>query len=128
MMVNYATLSTDFGLRVSKLEEWYDALDGINEEVAMYIKKCQRRDQDINAIPKIKILTIHGSKGGEADNVVLLSELSNKAYQSLLKNGDDERRVFYTGITRSKKNLFLVRSSNDYEYSEMFLRQNYRTG
>ena len=128
MMVNYATLSTDFGLRVSKLEEWYDALDGINEEVAMYIRKCQRRDQDINAIPKIKILTIHGSKGGEADNVVLLSELSNKAYQSLLKNGDDERRVFYTGITRSKKNLFLVRSSNDYEYSEMFLRQNYRTG
>ena len=94
----------------------------------MYIRKCQRRDQDINAIPKIKILTIHGSKGGEADNVVLLSELSNKAYQSLLKNGDDERRVFYTGITRSKKNLFLVRSSNDYEYSEMFLRQNYRTG
>ena len=44
---------------------------------------------------------------------------------SLLKNGDDERRVFYTGITRTKRNLFLVRSSNDYEYSEMFLRQNF---
>ena len=76
-------------------------------------------------MPKIKILTIHGSKGGEADNVVLLSELSRKSHTSLLKNGDDERRVFYTGITRTKRNLFLVRSSNDYEYSEMFLRQNF---
>ena len=118
-------LVNNHGLRVPKDLYWNDVLTLINEDVIWYIRKCERRGQDINSIPKIKILTIHGSKGGEADNVVLLSELSRKSYTSLLKNGDDERRVFYTGITRTKKNLFLVRSSNDYEYSEMFLRQNF---
>ena len=124
VVVSYNDLVNNHGLRVNKEEAWHDAL--INEDVILYIRKCERRGQDINAIPKIKILTIHGSKGGEADNVVLLSELSRKSHTSLLKNGDDERRVFYTGITRTKKNLFLVRSSNDYEYSEMFLRQNFK--
>jgi|TARA_R100001530_G_scaffold63318_1_gene45515 DNA helicase-2/ATP-dependent DNA helicase PcrA len=126
IVVTYTNLFENHGLRVPQELLWHEALNLINEEVVMYIRKCERRGQDINAIPKIKILTIHGSKGGEADNVVLLSELSRKSYTSLLKNGDDERRVFYTGITRTKKNLFLVRSSNDYEYSEMFLRQNFR--
>ena len=126
VVVSYNDLVNNHGLRVNKEEDWHDALTLINEDVILYIRKCERRGQDINAIPKIKILTIHGSKGGEADNVVLLSELSRKSHTSLLKNGDDERRVFYTGITRTKKNLFLVRSSNDYEYSEMFLRQNFK--
>ena len=126
VVVSYNDLVNNHGLRVNKEEAWHDALTLINEDVILYIRKCERRGQDINAIPKIKILTIHGSKGGEADNVVLLSELSRKSHTSLLKNGDDERRVFYTGITRTKKNLFLVRSSNDYEYSEMFLRQNFK--
>ena len=126
IVVTYNNLFENHGLRVPTELLWHEALNLINEDVVMYIRKCERRGQDINAIPKIKILTIHGSKGGEADNVVLLSELSRKSYTSLLKNGDDERRVFYTGITRTKKNLFLVRSSNDYEYSEMFLRQNFR--
>ena len=125
-MVNYQNLYDNHGLRVPLDLLWHEALNKINEDVSLYIRKVERRNQDINSIPKIKILTIHGSKGGEADNVVLLSELSPKSYSSLLKNGDDERRVFYTGITRTKKNLFLVRSSSDYEYSEMFLRQNYR--
>ena len=125
IVVSYNDLVDNHGLRVPKDLAWNDVLTLINEDVILYIRKCERRGQDINAIPKIKILTIHGSKGGEADNVVLLSELSRKSHTSLLKNGDDERRVFYTGITRTKKNLFLVRSSNDYEYSEMFLRQNF---
>lgn len=125
IVVSYNDLVNNHGLRVPKDLSWNDVLTLINEDVILYIRKCERRGQDINSIPKIKILTIHGSKGGEADNVVLLSELSRKSYTSLLKNGDDERRVFYTGITRTKKNLFLVRSSNDYEYSEMFLRQNF---
>mgnify|MGYP006244872461 FL=1 len=125
IVVSYNDLVNNHGLRVPKDLAWNDVLTLINEDIILYIRKCERRGQDINAIPKIKILTIHGSKGGEADNVVLLSELSRKSHTSLLKNGDDERRVFYTGITRTKKNLFLVRSSNDYEYSEMFLRQNF---
>jgi DNA helicase-2/ATP-dependent DNA helicase PcrA len=125
IVVSYNDLVNNHGLRVPKDLAWNDVLTLINEDIILYIRKCERRGQDINAIPKIKILTIHGSKGGEADNVVLLSELSRKSHTSLLKNGDDERRVFYTGITRTKRNLFLVRSSNDYEYSEMFLRQNF---
>jgi superfamily I DNA/RNA helicase len=49
--------------------------------------------------------TIHGSKGGEADNVVLFTDLSTAAMQ---QNTDDLHRVFYVGVTRTKENLYLV--------------------
>ena len=58
--------------------------------------------------PRIKLSTIHGAKGGEADNVIVLSDLSNKFMEEAHRNPDAMRRLFYVAVTRSKKNLFLV--------------------
>ena len=55
----------------------------------------------------IKLSTIHGSKGGEADNVLLYLDLSSKALQEMERNPDDAHRVLYVGITRTKNNLVL---------------------
>ena len=64
-----------------------------------------RRGEKFNAVPRINLSTIHQAKGGEADNVVLLLDLSPAA---LLTTNDDIHRVFYVAVTRAKENLFLV--------------------
>jgi DNA helicase-2/ATP-dependent DNA helicase PcrA len=57
---------------------------------------------------RIHISTIHGSKGGEADNVLLLTDISPKTHTSYQENQDDESRVFYVAATRAKQNLHIV--------------------
>ena len=59
---------------------------------------------------RIKLSTIHASKGGECDNVVLLSDMATKSYDELYRNPDNECRNFYVGVTRTKENLHIVRS------------------
>jgi superfamily I DNA/RNA helicase len=66
----------------------------------------------------IKINTIHGVKGDEADNVVILDSITNTVYQNLSNNPDSEHRVFYVGCTRAKKRLFIM--VGDYKYKYKF--------
>ena len=61
----------------------------------------------------IKLSTIHGAKGGEADNVLLLSDLSTRFAKEYDKNSDDINRLFYVGITRAKKALHIVLPKNE---------------
>ena len=46
----------------------------------MLLKRGENLDQD----PRIKISTIHGVKGNERDNVILLTDLSYAAYNKYL--------------------------------------------
>jgi superfamily I DNA/RNA helicase len=60
---------------------------------------------------RVRISTIHGAKGAEADNVVLLGNMSRatRLFMDEAVGGTDaELRVFYTGITRTKNRLWLV--------------------
>jgi len=65
-------------------------------------------------IPKAILCTIHGSKGLEWDNVILFDGITRKitisieTYESEFKN---ECRVWYVGMTRAKKCLFIIPSS-----------------
>jgi superfamily I DNA/RNA helicase len=54
----------------------------------------------------IRIGTIHESKGLEADNVVLDTNMTKKSWDVL--STDEEKRVWYTGITRARHNLFVM--------------------
>ena len=64
--------------------------------------------------------TIHGAKGGEADNVMLLTDLSKKTDEAYWLNKDEERRVFYVGMTRAKQSLNVIRSKSNREFTEVF--------
>ena len=61
-----------------------------------------------NGIPRITASTIHGAKGGEAENVVLFTDISPAADEEMRRNPDDMHRVFYVGVTRTKQNLYIV--------------------
>ena len=107
-MITYEELKSNFGLLRELEDIWHLALDKIPEEERAYIIAMLRRGEKFNGIPRISVSTIHGSKGGEADNVVLHTDLSWAAEQSSRLEPDDIHRVFYVGVTRAKENLYIV--------------------
>ena len=87
---------------------WHEAMDKMPETDRAYIIAMLRRGEKFNAPPRITVSTIHGSKGGEADNVVLFTDLSPAADESMRLDPDDMHRTFYVAVTRTKQNyLFL---------------------
>ena len=101
----FKDLKESCGLLAPLDEPWFDALDKLPSVDRAYIVAMLRRGEKFNAVPRINLSTIHQAKGGEADNVVLLLDLSPAA---LLTTNDDIHRVFYVAVTRAKENLFLV--------------------
>jgi len=60
---------------------------------------------------KIHILTIHGSKGLEADNVFLLDGITYRIHENMffhVEEIENEHRVWYVGLTRARKNTFIA--------------------
>tara|TARA_R110000803_G_scaffold101791_1_gene169810 strand:- start:137 stop:556 length:420 start_codon:yes stop_codon:yes gene_type:complete len=119
-LYTYDTLLAHHGLKVSKDLPWFKALENIPTQKSSYVRAMLRRKENINSEPRIKLSTIHGAKGGEADNVMLLTDLSRKADEQYWKQRDSERRVFYVGMTRARNTLNIVRSQSDREFSEAF--------
>ena len=99
------TLRESFGLEAEGA--WDIALDKVRDEDRAYATALVNRGVDLNSKPKIKLSTIHGAKGGEADNVLLYLDLTGKALEEMARNPDDAYRVLYVGVTRTKQNLVL---------------------
>ena len=51
---------------------------------------------------------------------MLLTDLTRKADAEYWRQRDQERRVFYVGMTRARNTLNIVRSQSDREFSEVF--------
>jgi ATP-dependent exoDNAse (exonuclease V) beta subunit len=66
---------------------------------------------DLFAPLNVSLTTIHGSKGREADEVVVDLTLSAKVEQGLYMDKDAELRVMYVAITRTKDQLILIGSN-----------------
>ena len=80
-----------------------------------YIRTILKNGDDLMKPARIKVSTIHGVKGGEQDNVVLLTDLSRNTQVNYEKNPDDENRLFYVGSTRAKHHLHIVRPKDTYK-------------
>lgn len=104
-------LKTHHGLDTDII--WHEALTKIGEEKRDYIIALLRRGTKITGKVSIKLSTIHGAKGGEADNVLLLTDLSTKFANEYEKNADDVNRLLYVGITRARQALHIVLPKNE---------------
>ena len=82
--------------------------DVLSVQERSYILSILRRGEKITRKPRIGLSTIHSAKGGEADNVLLLTDIPHRTWKSFEKNPDDDTRVFYVGLTRAKQNLHIV--------------------
>ncbi len=98
-------------------EPWYDAFDKMDIENRLYYRSVLAHKQGLFKEPRVHINTIHGVKGGEADNVLILTDVAYKSYQQLSISPDDEHRCFYVGITRAKQKLFIVMPTTNLHYS-----------
>jgi len=110
--VTFDYLTASQGLLATKDMIWSDAMDRLPDTDRAYITALLRRGEKFNGEPRITASTIHAAKGGEADNVVLYTDLSPAADAEMRRNPDDIHRVFYVAITRTKKNLYIIEPEN----------------
>jgi superfamily I DNA/RNA helicase len=95
--------------------KWYDAFNNVSDSQITYMRLLLLNHEDPTKEARIKVSTIHGAKGGEATNVVLfLNETANtiKGAKKSIAKQDEEYRVWYVGITRTMKNLYLIKCPN----------------
>ena len=88
-------------------DQWYEVFKSDPEE-CLYIREMLRNKEELSKPARVKLSTIHAAKGGEATNVVLLTDLTENTMKSYEKNPDDENRLFYVGATRTKENLHII--------------------
>lgn len=58
--------------------------------------------------PRTQVISIHQSKGREADTVILDLEFARRTYDAYLNNPDDEHRVLYVAVTRARERLYTL--------------------
>lgn len=87
---------------------WAAVLNKIHVEDAEYFQEAFDKGENLDEKPRIKISTIHGVKGGEADNVAIITDVYSRVYEGMQQNPDDEHRVFYVGVTRAKESLHII--------------------
>jgi DNA helicase II / ATP-dependent DNA helicase PcrA len=104
--VTMEQLQADHGFTVNAV--WFEALEKIPLLEKEYFRSARRRNETLMGTPRIQISTIHAAKGGEADNVMLMTDMSYRTNLEMKKNPDDECRVFYVAVTRAKENLHIV--------------------
>lgn len=68
---------------------------------------------ELASSPKVRVGTIHSVKGAEADNVAVLTTTSGKvaAGQSDAAQRDEECRIAYVAVTRTRRNLHVINES-----------------
>ena len=85
----------------------WQMLKGIAADEREYLRSVLRNGEKFYDKPRISISTIHQSKGGEADNVVLLTDMGRLSWEN--SHSDEENRVWYVAATRARENLYVVR-------------------
>lgn len=113
-MVTMSELKEKGGLRTDAV--WHVALDKMTAENRLYLMKCRRNGERLTQPPRVRLSTIHGAKGGEAERVVLLTDLAARTWREMHTRPDAENRVLYVGLTRAISELNIVAPSSVRRY------------
>lgn len=104
--VNMSELVSHYGLKHTG--PWHKVLTRMSPVEQHYFRVLELSGK-LDVKPNIRLSTIHGAKGGEADHVLLVTDMAATVYESLYSSNDDEHRVWYVAITRAKQSLGLLR-------------------
>ena len=100
----------EHGLQIKDV--WYKAFAGLDANTENYIRNMLSNKEKITQTPRIILSTIHGAKGGESDNVLLLPDITMSAADHNDINPDELHRLFYVAVTRAKKALHILEPRN----------------
>ena len=93
-----------------KTHDWYEVFTQDPEE-CLYIREMLRNKEELSKPARVKLSTIHAAKGGEATNVLMILDNTKKIREAVDKSEDkhdEEHRVWYVGVTRTKQNLYIM--------------------
>lgn len=93
---------------------WYEMFNWPQDKID-YVRDMVEKKAKVRE-PKISVGTIHSVKGSEAENVVVLLDITRSVALNIESHPDTEHRVFYVAFTRAKKNLIIVNSNSKYAY------------
>lgn len=96
--------------------DWMVALKRLGEEEVHYIRRLRRRGESLVHPGRVTISTIHGAKGGEADNVLLLPDTTRRIHEQSLRDPSAEARVWYVGATRARVGLHIPAPTGAWSY------------
>jgi len=96
---------------------WWEVLTLMDPEDTAYIRGLRRNGESLTLPGRVRILTVHRSKGLEADHVAVLSDVPKRVWENADRG--DELRVQYVASTRARKTLTLVRPTtpNHWEWT-----------
>lgn len=95
---------------------WWEAFTKLPAATREYYRSCLRNGEDVHALPRVLIDTIHSVKGGEADNVVVLPDWTPRIDKEFAVNPDAEHRVWYVAVTRARNRLYLLTPQSNLHY------------
>ena len=97
-------LMSEYGLLCKgKWQECFDLIKDLGQ-----ISYIQNVEKDLNPKEKarVRIRTIHGAKGDEAENVVIFPDMPRPAWRSAKRDSDTEHRMWFVAVTRAKQKVY----------------------
>ena len=92
---------------------WFDIFTQADSHEKLYIRTMLGDGEKLSISARIKLQTIHITKGEEENNVILAMDNTNRIRESMTNNEEkryEEHRIFYVGATRAKQNLYLLKA------------------
>lgn len=102
---------------LAKMDIWHEALLRIPLDQRINMVKMLKSGQHITATPRVRVSTIHGSKGGEADHVVVLTDMASRTAREAEHNSEDEARCWYVATTRTRRDLTILKPQSRRAYT-----------
>jgi DNA helicase-2/ATP-dependent DNA helicase PcrA len=100
---------------------WHEALTRVTVEERVYMTAVLRGGQKLTEPPKIRISTIHGAKGAQADHVVLLTDMAWRTLAEAKHQPEDEARTWYVAVTRAKQKLTIQAAQNTQRSYDLYI-------
>jgi len=103
----------EFGYNPTK--QWFEVFETEPED-SLYIRDMLQAGEKLSKEARVKLSTIHAAKGGEAHNVLLILDNTKTIREAIEKSPDkedEENRIWYVGVTRTKQNLYLLAAKKE---------------